>query len=60
MMGERQAGVINSTELRLAGFEMAPTGVLPQVDLSTHLAYFCLHPPFLWVMLDLEKFFLSS
>jgi hypothetical protein len=27
-MGERQVGEINSTELRLAGFELAPTGVL--------------------------------
>ena len=28
-MGERQVDVINSTELRLAGFALAPIGVLP-------------------------------
>ena len=29
VMGERQVDVINSTELRLAGFALAPIGVLP-------------------------------
>jgi hypothetical protein len=29
LMGERQVDVINSTELRLAGFDLAPIGFLP-------------------------------